>query len=85
MTTTLAYAVDGPDSKFHVMEITRRNVREDDVKLDILYAGICHSDIHQAKNEWKNSKYPMIPGHEILGRVVEVGSKVFIKKNQVMT
>lgn len=74
--TTLAYAVDGPQGKFHTWEITRRPVGDLDVKLEILYAGICHSDIHQAKNEWGNSKYPMVPGHEILGKVCEVGSKV---------
>jgi len=73
---TLAYAVDGPQGKFHSTHITRRNVGDFDVKLEIIYAGICHSDIHQAKNEWGNSKYPMVPGHEVLGKVVEVGAKV---------
>ena len=73
---SLAYAVDGPQGQFHSMEITRRPVGEHDVKLEIIYCGICHSDIHQVKNEWGNSMYPMVPGHEILGRVVEVGSKV---------
>lgn len=54
----------------------RRSVGKTDVKLDILYSGICHSDIHQARNEWGNSIYPMVPGHEIVGRVTEVGSAV---------
>ncbi|KAL0486416.1 alcohol dehydrogenase (NADP+) [Acrasis kona] len=72
---TFGYAVDGPDSKFRTFEFERRELNDDDVLLDVLYAGICHSDIHQVKNEWGNSQYPMVPGHEILGRVVRVGSK----------
>jgi uncharacterized zinc-type alcohol dehydrogenase-like protein len=47
-----------------------------DVQIEILYCGVCHSDIHQARNEWGNSMYPMVPGHEIVGRVTEVGSAV---------
>ncbi len=74
---TLAYGVDSAEGKFHQMEITRRNVGENDVHLQVIYSGICHSDIHQVKNEWSSSKYPMVPGHEILGRVVAVGGKVF--------
>jgi len=73
---TLAFAVDDAQGKFHPFNITRRNPGDHDVQVDILYAGICHSDIHQARNEWGNSKYPMVPGHEILGKVVKVGSKV---------
>ena len=54
----------------------RRDARADDVVIDILYCGICHSDIHQARNEWGNSTFPMVPGHEIIGRVMSVGRKV---------
>lgn len=71
-----AYGVDAPDGKFHPMEITRRAVRDTDVQLEIIYAGICHSDIHTARNEWHGTVYPVVPGHEILGKVVSVGSKV---------
>lgn len=58
------------------MSITRRPTGPSDVKIDILYCGICHSDLHQARNEWKNTLYPCVPGHEILGKVSEVGSDV---------
>ena len=58
------------------MSIERRSVQPKDVNISILYCGICHSDLHQARNEWKNTLYPCVPGHEILGRVTEVGSGV---------
>ena len=54
----------------------RRDPRPDDVVIDILYCGVCHSDLHQARNEWHNSLYPMVPGHEIIGRVSAVGAEV---------
>jgi len=78
---TLAYGVDGPQDQFHPMKITRRNVGDCDVALEILFCGICHSDIHSARSEWHKGKYPMVPGHEILGKVVKVGSKVAKFKN----
>lgn len=58
------------------MTIERRDVGPDDVLIDIEFAGICHSDIHQVRGEWGNSKYPMVPGHEIVGRVARVGANV---------
>ncbi len=54
----------------------RREPGPRDVQIEILYCGICHSDLHQARNDWSNSLYPMVPGHEIVGRVVRVGSEV---------
>jgi len=57
-------------------EFDRRQLRPNDVGLDIAYAGICHSDIHQAREEWGPSLYPMVPGHEIVGTVREVGNAV---------
>jgi alcohol dehydrogenase (NADP+) len=54
----------------------RRRPGANDVCIEILYTGICHSDLHQARNDWSNSLYPMVPGHEIVGRVVEVGTAV---------
>lgn len=54
----------------------RRALRSDDILIDILYSGVCHSDLHQARNDWGGSKYPMIPGHEIVGRITKVGSDV---------
>ena len=58
------------------LEIQRRALRDLDVQIEILYCGVCHSDLHQARNEWRNSVYPVVPGHEILGRVTRVGAKV---------
>src|ERR687887_2742261 len=54
----------------------RREPRDHDVVIDIQYCGICHSDIHQVNNEWGTSTYPMVPGHEIVGIVSQVGTKV---------
>ena len=57
-------------------DFTRRDPRPDDVEIEILYCGVCHSDIHQARNEWLGSQFPIVPGHEIIGRVAGVGDKV---------
>jgi len=56
--------------------IERRDPAGDDVAIDILYCGVCHSDLHQARNEWHNTVYPVVPGHEIVGRVVKTGKNV---------
>lgn len=61
---------------FEPYEFTRHSVGDNDVLIDIEYAGICHSDIHTVKGEWGEVKYPIIPGHEIAGRVIQVGKKV---------
>ncbi len=55
---------------------TRRQPKDHDVQIEIAYCGVCHSDIHQARDEWGGSTFPMVPGHEIVGRVTSVGSKV---------
>jgi len=73
---TQAYAVDGPKDKFHPYQIERRNVGDNDILIEIAYAGICHSDIHSVREEWGSAKFPMVPGHEIVGKVTKVGSKV---------
>lgn len=57
-------------------QIALRDVQPDDVKIDILYCGICHSDLHMARNEWGVSNYPLVPGHEIVGRVIATGDNV---------
>ena len=57
-------------------KLERRDPGPRDVQIEILYCGICHSDLHQARNDWSNSLYPMVPGHEIVGRVVRVGAEV---------
>uniref|UniRef100_J3MR95 cinnamyl-alcohol dehydrogenase n=1 Tax=Oryza brachyantha TaxID=4533 RepID=J3MR95_ORYBR len=66
------------DASGHLSPITidRRSTGDDDVAIKILYCGICHSDLHSIKNEWKSAVYPMIPGHEIAGVVTEVGKSV---------
>jgi uncharacterized zinc-type alcohol dehydrogenase-like protein len=73
------YATHGPEGKFEPFDFTRREVGPKDILIDIQYCGICHSDIHQVKNEWPDvmpATYPMVPGHEIVGRVSEVGGEV---------
>ncbi|MGI8811846.1 MAG: NAD(P)-dependent alcohol dehydrogenase [Pyrinomonadaceae bacterium] len=76
MTATRGYAVDGPEAGFKIFDFERREVGPKDVAIEIMFCGICHSDIHQVKGEWGNSTYPMVPGHEIVGRVTNVGSEV---------
>lgn len=76
MTTIKAYGTESAEADLEQMEIERRDILENDVKIDILYCGVCHSDIHAARNDWGNATYPLVPGHEIIGRVAEVGSKV---------
>lgn len=77
MTKVAAYGVQTQTSPVAPMTIDRRDVGPNDVSIDIMFCGICHSDIHQARNEWGGgSLYPMVPGHEILGRVADVGGSV---------
>ena len=70
------YAVPSAGAPLEPFTFERRALREGDVELDILFAGICHSDIHQAREEWGPALFPMVPGHEIVGRVTSVGSAV---------
>lgn len=76
MTTVNAYAAQSATSPLTPFNFDRRDVGPHDVKIDILYCGVCHSDIHQVRNEWGGSIFPMVPGHEIVGRIVKVGSDV---------
>ncbi len=75
-TTIKAYGTQAADAKLEKMSIDRRTPGKRDVHIEILYCGVCHSDIHTARNEWLNSTYPVVPGHEIIGRVLEAGSRV---------
>ena len=75
-TTTTGWAAADAESKLAPTEIPRRDVGPSDVRIDIEFCGICHSDIHTARNEWHNTSYPVVPGHEIVGRVAEVGAEV---------
>ena len=70
------YAVHQPTDALAPFAFDRREVGPADIKIDIAFCGVCHSDIHQARGEWGNSVYPMVPGHEIVGRVSAVGDKV---------
>jgi uncharacterized zinc-type alcohol dehydrogenase-like protein len=76
MPTIHAYAAQDASSALAPHMINRREPGPHDVEIDILYCGVCHSDIHQARNEWGNSIFPMVPGHEIVGRVTRVGDHV---------
>ncbi|WP_148613427.1 NAD(P)-dependent alcohol dehydrogenase [Nocardioides rubriscoriae] len=77
MTTTVtALSVPEAGAAFETVDLERRDLRPDDVRIDVSWAGICHSDIHQARDEWGQGIYPMTPGHEIVGTVAEVGSTV---------
>ena len=74
-----AYSVSSASSPFASTTITRRDPTADDVQMEVLFCGICHSDLHQARNEWSGvmpTVYPCVPGHEIVGRVTKVGSGV---------
>jgi len=77
--TARAYAAASSTSPLAPFSIERREPLPDDVVIDVLYCGVCHSDLHQARNEWKgsfDSVYPLVPGHEIVGRVVKTGANV---------
>lgn len=76
MTTIQVLSVASPTSAFAKTTIETREVGEHDVRIEIAFSGICHSDLHQARNEWFEGIFPMVPGHEISGHVLEVGSKV---------
>ena len=76
MSNTKAYAAASPSSKLAPFGLDRREVGSHDLQIEILYCGVCHSDIHQVRDEWGGSIYSMVPGHEIVGRVIKVGSHV---------
>jgi uncharacterized zinc-type alcohol dehydrogenase-like protein len=72
----LGYAAHSPTANLVPYRFERREPRADDVLIEILYCGVCHSDLHIARNDWGNSLYPVVPGHEIIGRVRSVGAGV---------
>ena len=76
MITTKAYAAKNATSQLAPFSLTRREVGAHDVLIEIAYCGVCHSDIHQARDEWGGSIFPMVPGHEIVGKVTKVGASV---------
>jgi uncharacterized zinc-type alcohol dehydrogenase-like protein len=74
--STKAFAAPSATSPLAATTIKRREPLPTDVEIDILFCGVCHSDLHMARNEWGGAVYPVVPGHEILGRVTRVGAKV---------
>ena len=73
---TKAFGTEAPDADLKQMTIERRTVTPTDVEIEILYCGVCHSDLHTARNDWGGTKYPVVPGHEIVGKVTAIGSEV---------
>jgi uncharacterized zinc-type alcohol dehydrogenase-like protein len=71
-----AFGTEAAEASLKELNIKRRSVTPHDVEIEILYCGICHSDLHSARNEWRNTIYPIVPGHEIVGRVSGVGNQV---------
>ena len=74
--TVKAYGAYAADQPLQSLDITRREPGAHDVRIDIAYCGVCHSDIHQVRSEWAGTLYPCVPGHEIVGRVAAVGAQV---------
>jgi len=74
--TIKAYAAFAPGTPLGPYDLLRREPGERDVLIDIAFCGVCHSDLHQVRDEWRSGSYPMVPGHEIAGRVASVGSRV---------
>lgn len=76
MSAAHGYAARSADQSLTAFAFERREPGPHDVRIDILYCGVCHSDLHTARNEWRNTLYPSVPGHEIVGRVSAVGNSV---------
>jgi len=76
MSEVKAFAAKKESGDLSQIEIKRRDTTDDDVAIDIVYCGVCHSDIHTVQNDWGGTKYPVVPGHEIIGRVTSVGKNV---------
>lgn len=76
MTQAIGYAAKSKRANLKPQKFERREPDPDDVEIEVLYCGVCHSDLHQVRNEWGNTVYPCLPGHEIVGRVARIGSAV---------
>ena len=74
--STRSYAAQTATSPLAPFSLQRRDPLPNDVLIEILYCGVCHSDLHQARDEWRNTVFPCVPGHEIVGRVLKVGRNV---------
>lgn len=71
-----AYGTQSPEANLKELQIDRREVLSKDIEIDILYCGVCHSDLHFARNDWGMTQYPVVPGHEIVGKITKVGDAV---------
>src|SRR5215210_5974027 len=71
-----AFGTEAADAPLNQLNIRRRKPTPHDVEIEILFCGVCHSDLHTARNEWHSTVYPVVPGHEIVGRVSKVGNEV---------
>src|SRR6186713_1790478 len=71
-----AFGTAAANADLNLLNIQRRKPTPHDVEIEILYCGVCHSDLHAARNEWHGTIYPCVPGHEIVGRIVTVGNLV---------
>ncbi len=76
MIKSIGYAAKHSFSNLKPLEFEREDPKTNEVQIDVLYCGVCHSDIHQVKNEWSNTVYPCMPGHEVVGRVAAIGASV---------
>ncbi|MCE3076624.1 NAD(P)-dependent alcohol dehydrogenase [Chryseobacterium gwangjuense] len=74
--TVKAYGAESKTADLKEMNIERRDATPNDVEIEILYCGVCHSDLHTARNDWGGTMYPAVPGHEIVGRITKIGSDV---------
>ena len=75
-THTKAFGTNSPTDNLKQMTIERRTLTAKDIEIEILYCGVCHSDLHTANNDWGGSIYPVVPGHEIVGKITNVGSEI---------
>ena len=80
MIQAIGYAAKHSFSSLKPMEFEREDPKPNEIEIEVLYCGVCHSDIHQVKNEWANTVYPCMPGHEVVGRVKSAGSAVTLHK-----
>lgn len=76
MLASSGYGATSASEPLKLLHFERRDLQPQDVQIDILYCGVCHSDLHTARNEWGGTSYPVVPGHEIIGRVAAVGAEV---------
>jgi uncharacterized zinc-type alcohol dehydrogenase-like protein len=75
-TNVKAFGTEAADADLKELNIDRREVTANDIEIEILYCGVCHSDLHTARNDWGGTIYPSVPGHEIVGRITKIGNEV---------